>query len=238
MEIVFVRHGESIGNVANEKGINYDPTNINLTNLGIKQAKETGLYIKKTFGKFDKVITSPMLRCAETTELILGNLEYNETVIIDDRLIEQGCDYDILEGLSKDEKNKIIPPNVKLTFEKIDKEPNPFERIKLSKKFRDLRDKTLPYSPTQKEAWENYNNFLYELSTKSYSRVLIISHSQTMASIMQIICGINMSCNWIKIDSFTNKKWMENCSIMCVYYNPETKTYSLVSAPEDSHLSV
>lgn len=238
MEIIFVRHGESIANVANEKGTNYDATNIHLTNLGIKQAKITGEYIKKTFGKFDKIITSPMLRCAETTELILTNLDYNDSVIIDDRLIEQGCDYDILEGLSKDEKDKTIPPNVKLAFEKIGKESNPFERIKLSEKFRDLRDKTLPYSPTQKEAWENYNNFLSELSTKSYSRVLIISHSLTMDAIMQIICGINKYCNWIKIDSFTNKKWLSNCSIMCVYYNPETKIYSLVSAPEDSHLSV
>ncbi len=72
MEIIFVRHGESVANVANEKGKSYDADNIHLTQKGIEQAKKTGEYINKVFGKMDIVIMSPMLRCAETTELIFG----------------------------------------------------------------------------------------------------------------------------------------------------------------------
>lgn len=238
MEIVFVRHGESIANVANEKGTAYDSSNIHLTSKGIEQAKQTGIYLSKTFPKFDIVIMSPMLRCAETTELIVSKLNWKGSIIIDDRLIEPGCDYDVLEGLSKEQRDKTIPSKLKELDNQINTQTNPFEKLKLAKQFRTLRDKTLEYSPTRYEAWYNWVNFLSELSTKSYSRVLIISHSQTMAGIMQIICGIDKNNTWIQINNLGQKTWMENCSIMCVSYDKKTNHYELVSAPSDSHLTL
>ena len=54
MEIVFVRHGESIGNVAKEKGTSYDASNICLTSKGVEQATQTGKYLE-IFGNFDVV---------------------------------------------------------------------------------------------------------------------------------------------------------------------------------------
>jgi broad specificity phosphatase PhoE len=238
MEIIFVRHGESIANVAKEKGTSYDATNIPLTPKGIKQATQTSIHLSKIFNKFDIVITSPMLRCAETTEIILANLDYKKEIIIDDRLIESGCNYDVLEGLSKEQWNKKIPTELKELEKKQSEELNPFKKIKLQKQFRILRDKLLPYSPTKYEAWDNWINFLAELSTKSYKRVLIISHSTTMAGIMQIICGIDKNINWIQIGNTEQKRWMENCSIMCIGYDKKTLRYSLVSAPSDAHLSL
>ena len=159
MEIVFVRHGESIANVAREKGISYDPSNIHLTPKGIEQAKQTGIYLSKTFPKFDIVIMSPMLRCAETTELIVKELGWNGDIIIDDRLIEWGNDFDILAGLSKEQMDKKIPSKLKELDKKIKIQTNPFKKIKLAKEFRSLRDKLLPYSPTVYESWNHYTDF-------------------------------------------------------------------------------
>jgi broad specificity phosphatase PhoE len=236
MEIVFVRHGESIGNVAKEKGTSYDASNICLTSKGVEQATQTGKYLE-IFGNFDVVITSPMLRCAETTEIIVRGLGYRGDIIIDDRLIEWGNDFDPLEGLSKEQKDKIIPDKLKQLDKKMFLELNPFKKIELAKQFRISRDKLLPCSPTLYESWDNYNDFLSELSTKPYKRVLIVSHSVTMATIMQIICSIDKNINWIQIGTPGQKRWLENCSIMCVGYNRSTNQYTLVSAPSDSHLS-
>ncbi len=174
-----------------------------------------------------------MLRCAETTELMLRNINFpNSQVQIDDRLIEKGCDYDILEGLDKEQRKKIIPKSLNLLWDAVAQEPNPFARLELSKDFRRLRDETLPYSPTDTEAYNNYLDFLSDLSSRTYSRVLVVSHSQTMGAIIKIICGISSLNNWIKVDSFTNNTWMENCSMMCVKYHPDINTYELISAPE------
>ncbi len=38
MKIIFIRHGESVANVANEKEKSYDVDNIHLTQKGIEQA--------------------------------------------------------------------------------------------------------------------------------------------------------------------------------------------------------
>lgn len=233
MEIVFVRHGESIANVANGKS--YDPYNVYLTEKGIKQAAKTGQYLQ-LFGKFDIVIMSPMLRCAETTEQIVENLGYLGDVIIDDRLIERGNNYDTLEGLSKEQRSKIIPKELYGLEQDLVNEKNPFVRKKLSKRFRLTREKLLPLEPTMSEANDNYTNFLNWLGKQKYNRVLIVSHSYTMNCMMKIICGINEYNDWIQIGSQSQKRWLENCSIMCVYYHKNTNVYELISGPEDVHL--
>lgn len=233
MEIIFVRHGESIANVTDDN--TFDPQNIFLTENGKQQCKKTGKYLR-IFENFDIVIMSPMLRCAETAELILNELNYDGNILIDERLIERGNDYDCLKGLSKREKNKIIPKELKeLEIELID-EPNPFKRTKLGKKFRKMREKLLPYSPTSDEANDNYIDFLNWLSEQNYSRVLVISHSCTMGYIMRIICGLNNYNTWIQIGTSTQQKWLNNCSVMCVQYDKKNNKYELVSAPEDDHL--
>lgn len=233
MEIIFVRHGESIANVSDDNLL--DPQNIYLTKEGQNQCKQTGKYLK-IFGSFDTVIISPMLRCAETTELILNELDYDGDILIDERLIERGNNYDILKGLTKKEKNKLIPKELKELETQLAIELNPFKRTKLGKKFRKMREKFLPYSPTSDEANEAYIDFLNWLSKQNYSRVLIVSHSCTMGYIMRIICGLNNYNTWIQIGSPNQQKWLNNCSVMCVQYNADINKYELISAPEDGHL--
>jgi bisphosphoglycerate-dependent phosphoglycerate mutase len=83
-KIIFVRHGESTENLANKKGEKYDESKIVLTKDGIKQAKLTGKYLHKTFGKFDKIYCSPVHRCRQTYDIISEEIKsYNKDLIID-----------------------------------------------------------------------------------------------------------------------------------------------------------
>ena len=86
---VFVRHAEGYHNVDEKKRGNlsyYDPINIDaeLTDFGINQAKTNNLGNEK----FDQIFCSPMRRCKQTLLNIYPQSQ-TESVILDDRLIEQ-----------------------------------------------------------------------------------------------------------------------------------------------------
>lgn len=62
--LIFIRHGKTAGN-ENKKYIGI--TNEPLSQNGIKEIKD------RLYPKADRVISSPMLRCRQTAELIYGN---------------------------------------------------------------------------------------------------------------------------------------------------------------------
>lgn len=82
MKVYIVRHGEVPHNVLKQ----YNTSDEDLTELGIKQAEELRDKIKNIH--FDIVISSPLLR-ATHTEYILTN--YDDTIITDERLRERSC---------------------------------------------------------------------------------------------------------------------------------------------------
>lgn len=82
MKIYIVRHGQVPHNALGQ----YNTTDEDLTELGIKQAEELKNKIKNLH--FDIVISSPLLR-ATHTEYILTN--YDSSIIIDERLRERSC---------------------------------------------------------------------------------------------------------------------------------------------------
>lgn len=235
MEIVFVRHGESTANEAGVKNISFDPHNVVLTSKGKEQSKLTGEYLK-IFGKFDTVITSPIVRCVETTKIIVSKINFKDEVITDDRIIEIGEHYDALEGLNKEQANKIIPAKLKSLGEQINLEPNPFKKIKIAQKYSILATKTIKYDPTPEESWNNYVDFLNDLKKRNYSRVLVVTHGGTIEYTIKILCGLNINNDWIRVGTIGSTKWMNNCSITCIQYHNKTDTFELISAPNDSHL--
>ena len=102
-KIIFVRHGESTQNKEYRDNKSYDKNNIKLTDEGKKQAMITGKYLYKIFGKFDKVYSSPAIRCVETANIIMDEIHHKKKVNIDELLVEIGDKSNITEGLSKDE---------------------------------------------------------------------------------------------------------------------------------------
>jgi broad specificity phosphatase PhoE len=96
MQVYFVRHGFAKHNEEFLKfgeSAYYDSNNIDssLVEKGIEQAKEVGLTLKEI--KFDKIYSSSLTRCIQTTDIIVKN----ETVYLNDFLLEpQGyhiCNY-------------------------------------------------------------------------------------------------------------------------------------------------
>lgn len=86
-EIVLVRHGESEANVlSSEERTKLDSStkDYGLTARGRMQAKETGAYLRQTYGSFDAYYASFCRRTRETLELM-----YPEAKIIEDARIAE-----------------------------------------------------------------------------------------------------------------------------------------------------
>lgn len=70
MHLYFIRHGQSAANAA---GAHAGWQQVPLTELGVEQAKITGELVKSI--KFDKVITSDLIRAMDTADYALPNYE-------------------------------------------------------------------------------------------------------------------------------------------------------------------
>lgn len=81
MKIYIVRHGQVLYNALKQ----YNVADEDLTDLGIKQAKELRDKIKNM--KFDIIISSPLNRAKHTAEII----NRNNKIIYDDRIRERSC---------------------------------------------------------------------------------------------------------------------------------------------------
>jgi len=71
MELVFVRHGESVGNVERRLQGHAD---YRLSELGREQASHVALWLKSRKLAFQRVYTSPLLRSSQTAEVITTEL--------------------------------------------------------------------------------------------------------------------------------------------------------------------
>lgn len=77
--LFFVRHGES---VANQTRIIAGHADIDLTDLGIKEAIKAGVELKQLNQKIDLIISSPLKRALRTAQEIAKQINYPEADII------------------------------------------------------------------------------------------------------------------------------------------------------------
>jgi broad specificity phosphatase PhoE len=237
IKLIFVRHGESTQNIAENES--YDSSNIVLTDKGIKEAIKTGKYLKKIFGKFDKVYSSPITRCVQTSNLITEEINYpSSSIITDDLLVEMGNKSNI-EGLSQKEEGDLLDKNKKFT--KIQKKAidteNPFDKAILIKDLHNELNKYFEHDPTIDGVKENCKNFLNKLRESNEKQILIISHASVIDTFQRIICniGINIELN-ISLKKFASHKELNgNCCIMCVKY--ENDKYNLIMPANTYHLN-
>lgn len=101
MEILVVRHGQSIGDIEERHEGRAD---FELTELGCKQAKLLSQWIKTNY-KIDIILSSPLKRAAKTAQFI--SEETAASIIFDDLLME--WDNGLLAGLHRIEANKRFP---------------------------------------------------------------------------------------------------------------------------------
>ena len=77
--LFFIRHGES---VANQMKIIAGHTDVDLTDLGVKEAIKAGIELKQLDQKIDLIISSPLKRAFRTAQEIAKQINYPEVDII------------------------------------------------------------------------------------------------------------------------------------------------------------
>jgi len=105
-EIILVRHGESEANIlTSEERTKLDSStkDYSLTPKGRLQAKETGAYLRKTYGSFDAYYTSFCKRTKETMELM-----FPEAQIIEDARVAE-AQRGIWHAMSEHDIDKHFP---------------------------------------------------------------------------------------------------------------------------------
>ena len=99
IKLVLVRHGQSIWNLEN-KFTGW--TDVELSDQGVKEAKDAGRILKENGFKFDVAYTSVLKRANDTLKYILEELDEEDIPIKKSwRLNERH--YGALQGLNKDE---------------------------------------------------------------------------------------------------------------------------------------
>lgn len=117
MPLIFVRHGESVGNTINQDeraALNIPNHEYPLTNLGIRQAQIVGEYLADRFGlnAFSHVYDSDFLRSQQTLDLILQRVGNSSLRRRDSRLNEKWDG--IFHDLTKEEVQARYPDQLRL----------------------------------------------------------------------------------------------------------------------------
>ncbi len=159
MKIYIIRHGETVANAAGRmQGIEDGPINEN----GIKLAEITG---QKLIGiRFDAAYSSPLVRAAQTAELVLKESGNNCPILFDDRLKEIYMgDY---EGHNFKQENL---PGVKEFI------INP------------LNVETFPNGEDIHHVMKRTQECLKEIAKKDYEYVLISSHGCAVRAMLNFL---------------------------------------------------
>jgi 2,3-bisphosphoglycerate-dependent phosphoglycerate mutase len=168
--LVLVRHGQSEWNLKNLFTGWRDP---DLSELGVKEARDAGQRLKAKGLKFDVCFTSALVRAQHTLKLILQELGQSELPETRDKALNER-DYGELTGLNKDDARlKWGEEQVLIWRRSYDVPPPGGESLK------DTLARSLPYymHTIQPEV----------LSGKS---VLVVAHGNSLRSLIMAIEGL------------------------------------------------
>ncbi len=169
MKVYIVRHGQVPHNALKQ----YNTTDEDLTELGIKQAEELRDKIKDM--NFDVIISSPLIRAKHTANIININ---NHKIIFDDRIRERSCGDLSGKPLEVTNREEYWNYNTNLQYGTAENIKSFFDRV---------------------------YNFLDELKTQDYKKVLIVAHSGVSKAFNGYFEGIN--------DGKFLNRGLKNCEI-------------------------
>lgn len=196
IKLVIVRHGQSIWNLEN-KFTGW--TDIDLSENGIKEAKEAGKILKSKNYKFDIAYTSILKRAQDTLKYILEeldetNIEIKESYKLNER------HYGALQGLNKDETRKkygdeqvklwrrsmfIKPPALSL-----DDERYPGNDIK----YKDLNKEELPTTENLQDTINrviDYWNSDIKKDLLNNRNVIIVAHGNSLRGLIKYLDNVS-----------------------------------------------
>ena len=134
--LVLVRHGQSVWNA---KNLFTGWKDVDLTELGVEEARRAGAALKAQGISFDIAYTSALIRAQRTLQLILEELGQSDLETIRDQALNER-DYGDLVGLNKEEMaEKVGAEQVHIWRRSFDVAPPGGESLK------DTAERTLPY---------------------------------------------------------------------------------------------
>lgn len=195
MKLILLRHGESHWNLENRFT---GWTDVELTNSGIKEAKEAGEKIYDEKIQIKTIYTSILKRAIQTTEIVSGCIKFPlNKVVYDWRLNERH--YGALQGLNKSEMaEKFGEEQVKIWRRSFDIAPpklsdNDERHPKFNAKFKNLNI-DLPIGESLKDVIERIKpfieNFLKKI-IKENDNYIIIAHSNSLRAIVKVLENLN-----------------------------------------------
>ncbi len=100
--LVLVRHGQSEWN---EKNLFTGWADVDLTELGVREAHKAAQALKERGLKFDEAFTSALKRAQRTLKIILEDLGQTDIPVTEDKALNER-DYGNLVGMNKDEARR------------------------------------------------------------------------------------------------------------------------------------
>ena len=192
IKLVLVRHGQSMWNLENRFT---GWTDVELSEQGIKEAKEAGKVLKEKGFNFDVAYTSVLKRANDTLKYILEELgEQDIPVKKSWRLNERH--YGALQGLNKDEtKEKYGEEQVLLWRRSTDVRPPALSKDDErypgnDPKYSDLKENELPTTEnlidTIKRVMEYWNSDIKK-DLETGKRVIIAAHGNSLRGLIKYL---------------------------------------------------
>lgn len=220
-EIYLIRHGETEwDNLDKAQG---SENNLPLTDNGKEQVKITGQYLlnyRMKNKKFDCIISSPMKQTMETAEIISEIIGYKDK-IIQNKLLEE-----TRKGLYAGIKNESpLHLLIKKTAQKKKfSDPIMFYQFDIIKYINDELELDME---TKKEQYKRADKIIKLIELLDYKKIIIISHSDILKSLIERIFCINR----IPIGNIS-----DNGTSWISYIQYKKGKYHLVSSPNNEHL--
>lgn len=190
MKLVLIRHGESEWN---QKNLFTGWTDVDLTENGVKEAKNAGLLLKKNGYDFDICYTSYLKRAIHTLNHILEQLDREWLPVIKSwRLNERH--YGALQGLNKTETAmKYGEEQVKIWRRSFDVRPPALQtdddrNPKLQNAYRNEVSQDIPLCESLKDTVARVVPYFEEIIKKDMKdgkRVLIAAHGNSIRALVQ-----------------------------------------------------
>lgn len=227
-EFYFIRHGETEWNV--KEKLQSCESNIELNNLGKKQADKTGHYLNNfrlNSGTFDLIVSSGMKRTNETAKLIADALGYNKDIVVMEEF-EEICNGK-LDGYTHNElikKFKIYAEREELVKNELDPIKQKEIYYENNKIFNEEYGQELI-----KDIKKRIKKGLEKLSSLQEKKIIIVLHGGIIQYLLRILTGINDSI-----------KSAGNCSItyiklyQIIKNNKIKKKYKIIQLPNTEHL--
>lgn len=191
IKLVLVRHGKSVWNKEN-KFTGW--TDVELSEEGIKEAKEAGKLLKEKGYDFDIVYTSLLKRAIDTANLIINEMKDSDLIVKRSYKLNERH-YGALQGLNKQETiEKCGEEQVKLWRRGFVKPPE----VTLDDPrfpgndplYKDIDKSLLPLSESLKETIERVSDY-YETEIKpellNKKNVMIVAHGNSLRGLVKYL---------------------------------------------------